>query len=218
MRTLSHQQARRAYDRIGALQDSQAFYEDRVTDVLRVQARFASAESIFELGCGTGRFALRLLTENLSPRAGYRGVDVSPTMVRLAQQRLAPYSPRAEVLLTEGGAPLEEPAAAYDRFVSNFVFDLLSAADIQAVLREAHRMLRPGGLLCLTSLSSGVGPASRAVARLWSWVHTLQPVVVGGCRPIDLLPFLSKSDWEVRHLAKVVKFGIASEVVVAQRN
>jgi len=31
---LSHQEARRAYDRIGSLQDSQAFYEDRATDVL----------------------------------------------------------------------------------------------------------------------------------------------------------------------------------------
>ena len=215
---LSHQEARRTYDRIGSLQDSQAFYEDRATGVLLRHADFASATSVFEFGCGTGRFAQRLFTEYLSPTARYRGVDLSPTMVRLARQRLTAYAPRAEVVLTEGTPPVDAPAAAYDRFVSNYVFDLLSEDDIRAVIREAHRMLRPGGLLCLASLSTGVGPASRIVTSLWGWVHALQPAVVGGCRPLDLLPFLPESQWEVRHHAKVVAFAVASEVIVAQRS
>jgi len=215
---LSHQEARRTYDRIGSLQDSQAFYEDRATGVLLRHADFGSATSVFEFGCGTGRFAQRLLTEHLSPTARYRGVDLSPKMVRLARQRLVPYAPRAEVVLTEGAPPVDEPAVAYDRFVSNYVFDLLSENDIRAVIREAHRMLRPGGLLCLAGLSTGVGPASRIVTSLWGWVHGLQPAVVGGCRPLDLLPFLPESQWGVRHHAKVVAFAITSEVIVAQRS
>ena len=36
---LSREQARRVYDRIGARQDTQAFYEDRATDVLDRGAR-----------------------------------------------------------------------------------------------------------------------------------------------------------------------------------
>jgi cyclopropane fatty-acyl-phospholipid synthase-like methyltransferase len=47
---------------------------------------------------------------------------------------------------TVGGAPIGEPAAAYDRFVSNYVFDLLSEEDIRAVIAEAYRVLRPGGI------------------------------------------------------------------------
>ncbi len=214
---LSHQEARRVYDRIGSLQDAQAFYEDRATDVLLRHGEFAAAESVFEFGSGTGRFAQRLFAEYLSPTARYRGVDVSPKMVGLAQERLAPYAPRAEVVLTEGGPPVAEAAEAYDRFVSIYVFDLLSEDDIRAVIREAHRTLRPGGLLCLASLSTGVGSVSRTVARLWEWIQSLRPAVVGGCRPIDLLPFLPQSDWQVEHQAKVVAFAITSEVVVAQR-
>ena len=84
-------------------------------------------------------------------------------MVRLAHSHLAPHSSRAEVILTEGEPPVEEPAESYDRFVSNYVFDLLSLEDIRAVLREAHRMLRPDGLLCLSGISSGTGVVSRAV-------------------------------------------------------
>jgi len=217
MSILSHQKARRAYDRIGALQDSQAFYEDRATEVLIRHAEFTSAQSVFELGCGTGRFAQRLFVEHLSPTARYRGVDLSPKMVRLAQQRLAPYAPRAEVVLTEGEPPVDEPAEAYDRFVSNYVFDLLSEDDIRATVREAHRMLRPAGLLCVTSLSTGVGRVSRAVAHVWGWIQALSPATVGGCRPLDALAFVSPSDWQVRHHAKVVAFTITSEVIVAQR-
>ena len=215
--TLSHQEARRTYDRIGSLQDSQGFYEDRATALVLLHGDFTSAESVFEFGCGTGRFALRLFDEYLSNTARYRGIDVSPKMVRLAQTRLASHSPRAEVMLTEGGPPVDEPAESYDRFVSNYVFDLLSYDDIRAVLREAHRMLRADGLLCLSGLSSGFGFASRIVAGVVSWIQSLRPPLVGGCRPVDLRPFLLDSEWLMQHHSKVVAFGIPSEVVVAKR-
>ena len=214
---LTHQEARRAYDRIGSLQDTQAFYEDRATALLLRHGDFGSARAVFEFGCGTGRFALRLFEEFLSPETRYRGVDLSPKMVSLAQERLAGYASRAEVILGEGGPPVDEPTDACDRFVSNYVFDLLSEEDIRSVLREARRMLRRRGLLCLSGLSTGVGPISRTVAGFWSWVQAHRPSAVGGCRPIDLLPFLSESDWEIRHHAKVVAFGVTSEALVAQR-
>lgn len=217
MRTLSYQEARRTYDRVGSLQDSQAFYEDRATGLLMRHGQFTTAESVFEFGCGTGRFALRLLEDYLPPTSRYRGVDLSPKMVRLAHARLASYSPRAEVMLTEGAPPVDEPAESYDRLVSNYVFDLLSHEDIRAVTREAHRVLRPDGLLCLSGLSTGVGLASRTVARVAGWIQALRPSLIGGCRPVDLLPFLPESHWQVLHHEKVVAFGIPSEVVVAKR-
>lgn len=216
-KVLSHQEARQAYDRIGSLQDTQAFYEDRVTEVLVRRGEFEAAQAVFEFGCGTGRFALRLLTELLPPTARYRGVDISPKMVSLAQARLAPHAPRAEVVLTQGGPPVDEPAESFDRFVSSYVFDLLSAEDIGRVLEAARRMLRPGGLLCLAGLSTGVDPFSRSVAGVWSWIQAHRPSLVGGCRPIELLPFLADAAWQVRHHEKVVSFGIASEALIAER-
>jgi len=84
-------------------------------------------------------------------------------MVRLAHSHLAPHSSRAEVILTEGEHLVEEPAESHDRFVSNYAFDLLSQEDIRAVLRQAHRVLRSDGLLCLSGISSGTGVVSRAV-------------------------------------------------------
>jgi ubiquinone/menaquinone biosynthesis C-methylase UbiE len=213
--TLSREQARRVYDRIGARQDTQAFYEDRATNILLAHGEFAAAQRVLELGCGTGRFAARLLAEYLPADASYRGLDLSPTMVQLAQSRLASFGSRAEVILTDGAPPTSEPAGSRDRFVSNFVLDLLSEGDIAAVIGEAHRILVPGGLLCVASLSSGAGVFSRFMSRAWSAVHRLQPALVGGCRPIELLAWLPPERWRIQHHCKLAPFGVPSEVVVA---
>ena len=216
-RTLSHQEARRIYNRVGSLQDSQAFYEDVATQDLIRHADFPSAESVFEFGCGTGRFARGLLLNHLSPRTSYRAVDVSPKMVQIAKGKLSEFGSRVEVVLTDGDPPTSEPPACFDRFVSNYVFDLLSDADICAVVAEAYRMLRPGGLLCLSSLSRGHSLLSRAVAGAWSFVHRLDPRFVAGCRPIDLLSYLRSERWKIRHHRAVAPYALPSEAVIAER-
>ena len=101
--------------------------------------------------------------------------------------------------------------------MSNYVFDLLSHDDILAVLREAHRMLRPNGLICLSGLTTGISLASRIVAGAIGWIQSMSPSMVGGCRPLDFLPFLKESEWQVQHHSKVVAFGVPSEIVVAKR-
>jgi SAM-dependent methyltransferase len=216
-RTLSHEQARRVYDRIGRGQDTQAFYEDQAVAIVLAHGGFETAERVFELGCGTGRLAERLLGSLLPPSATYRGVDLSPTMVALARARLARFGERADVARSEGGPPSDEPTAGFDRWLSHYVFDLLSVDDIAAMLREAHRMLRPGGRLCLVGLSSGIGPLSRGVARIWTGLHGWRPELVGGCRPLELLDHLSPEQWSILHHGRVAPFAVPSEAVVAER-
>jgi ubiquinone/menaquinone biosynthesis C-methylase UbiE len=216
-RTLTHEQARRVYDRIGSFQDSQAFYEDRTTRELVEHGRFETATSVFELGCGTGRFAESLLEKQLPPGAKYRGIDLSPRMFELARARLDRFGTRATVALSDGGPPIAEPSAGYDRWVSTFVLDLLSEADIDAILAEAHRMLVPGGLLCLAGLSTGRAWHTRMIANVWAAIHAAAPELVGGCRPVDLLPRLSPDRWVVRHHAALAPFLVPSEAIVAER-
>ena len=100
---------------------------------------------------------------------------------------LAPHSQRAQVTLTQGDPPVDEPSECYDRFPFNYVFDLPSEEVIRDVLREAHRMLRPEGLLCLSGLSTGVSPVSRTVARTWNWIQAHGPTTPG---------LLVQSGWE----------------------
>jgi SAM-dependent methyltransferase len=214
---LSHEEARRFYDRIGRLQDTQAFYEDPATEAVLGHGDFASAKDVFEFGCGTGRFGLRLLADFLPTTARYRGVDVSPRMVSIARQRLSAYADRARISLSDGGPPTGEPTAGYDRFIANYVLDLLSDEEAEGVVGEAHRMLRPDGLICLVSLATGFGRVSRAVARAWTRVAACCPALVGGCRPIDLHSHLPVTHWTIAHQVHVVAFGVPTEAVVARR-
>ena len=215
--TLSYSDARRVYDRIGSFQDSQAFYEDKTTCEIVEHGCFEKASAVFEFGCGTGRFAESLLAERLPAAAVYRGVDLTPTMVELARSRLARFGERADVVLSDGGPPSAEPSERYDRWLSNFVFDLLSEADIEAVLAEAHRMLKPGGLLCLASLGTGDAWYSRTMASVWASIHRISPQIVGGCRPINLLPFLSPDRWSIVHHRSLAPFLVPSDAIVAAR-
>lgn len=212
---LTPSQARSFYDRFGSKQDAQAFYEDAALDDLIAHANFEQADRIFELGCGTGRLAYRLLAEHLPPSASYLGIDISKTMIDIAGQRLAPFGRRARVVSSDGSMsfPLADHSA--DRIVSTYVLDLLSEEDIGQAIEEARRVLAPDGKLCLVSLTQGRSLASRTVAGLWSALFRLHAPLVGGCRPVRLDPFIDPQDWSVEHRNTVVQFGVPSEVLVA---
>ena len=216
-RDFTSEDARRFYDRMGARQDSQAFYEDPAIEVLIDRGEFSRARSVVELGCGTGRLARRLLGEVLPPDARYAGFDLSPVMRRLAAARLAPFGDRARVAPPEEGGALSVADSAGDRFVAAYVFDLLGPDALRAALDEAFRILEPGGRLCSVSLTRGRGFPSALVSRLWKGIARVSPRIVGGCRPIELSAFLDADRWEPPERRTVHPWGIPSEIVVAIR-
>lgn len=211
----TRQQAQAFYDRFGAKQDAQAFYEDAALDDLIAHAAFEQAAGVFELASGTGRLAQRLLSRHLPPTATYFGIDLSRTMIGLARQRIAPYAERAKVMQSDGAMLFPLPDHSVDRVVCVYLFDILPEEDIRQAIAEAHRVLTPGGKLCVASLSEGVTVASRIVSALWSLAFRLHASLVGGCRPIRLDPFFDAQGWSLDRRNLIVKFGIPSEVVVA---
>jgi len=215
-RTLDAQAVRRFYDRFGSKQDRQSFYEDPGLDVLVREGGFGHARHVFEFGCGTGRFADRLLSRELPPDARYDGVDLSSTMVDLATLRLGRFPDRAKVTRSEGSVRLPFDDASFDRVVATYVLDILADEEIGRFLAEAHRLLRCGGLLCTLALTQGCSLPSRVLSRAWSRVHSLRPTLVGGCRPIQVADFLDASLWRRRHRSVVVAWAVPSEVLVAE--
>ncbi|WP_183092751.1 class I SAM-dependent methyltransferase [Nocardioides stalactiti] len=115
---------------------------------------------VADLGCGTGTLAV-LLAE-----AGYDvdGVDFSPRMVALAQQKAAGLP---AVTVVEGDAfapPL--PTAGYDVVLSRHV--LWAMPDPSAALARWSALLRPGGRLVLVEgrWANGAGLAAEETMRL----------------------------------------------------
>ena len=215
--TLTPGEARRFYDSLGRRQDLQAFYEDPALEALVAHAEFERAAAVFEFGCGTGRLAERLLSRHLPRQSLYLGVDVSSTMVGLARKRLRPRRPRAEVRSSEGSMHLEAPSGSFDHFVATYVLDLLSVQDSETLIAEARRVLRPRGFLCVVSLTEGVNCPGRLVSWIWQRIYSLNPGLLGGCRPIRLNRLVSTTDWTIRHQVVIPAWGITSEVLVAQK-
>ena len=213
---LTRQPARDFYDRFGRRQDRQSYYENAALDRLLELGDFGSAEAVVEFGCGTGRFAQTLLEEHLPGNATYIGFDLSETMVQLTRKRLVSVGPRASVVRTDGRPRVPLPPTSCDRFVSTYVLDLLSNQNISRTLDQAWKVLRPGGLLCLTSLTYGTTFLSRWVVAVWLGIHSLRPSLVGGCRPISLTDFLGPASWKVLYSTTVVSWGVPSEVLIAR--
>jgi ubiquinone/menaquinone biosynthesis C-methylase UbiE len=185
---LTAERARAAYDRIGRLQDTQAFYERAATCRLAEFGGFDQARSVLELGCGTGRFGARLLRHRLPSTARYRGVEISPKMASLARRRLARWAPRAEVVLIDPpGRVLPGIDGQFDRFVACYVLDLLTFAYAGTVLAEASRLLGPGGLLCLVSLTHGVNRTGRVVSESWETIFERREVLTRWGVPSELV-------------------------------
>ena len=216
-RTFTVEEARAFYGGFGARQDRQGFYEDVALEALTEHAGFERTKAVLEFGCGTGRFAEKLLSEVLPAEAGYLGLDISATMVGLARERLRRWPERAKVVLSDGSNTLPVPDGGFDLFVSSYVFDLMGEEDIRAVLEEADRVLSASGMLCLVSLTYGEGLLPGLVSAAWKQVHALRPRSVGGCRPIRLASFLSANRWHISHREVVASFGISSEVLVASK-
>ncbi len=217
-RMLTHQQATTFYNRLGAKQDWQAFFEVPATRELIAHASFETAQAVFEFGCGTGAFAEQVLAHHLPPQAAYLAADSSATMVRLARSRLARFGARVTVQQTDGSLQFAVGSGTFDRFASNYVLDLLSVSDIAHLLAEAHRLLVAGGRLCLVSLTPGSTRLSRLVTWSWTHLHALSPRLVGGCRPLELRDCLSTTTgFHIDYAQVITRFGIPSEVMVASK-
>jgi SAM-dependent methyltransferase len=164
----------------------------------------------------TGRFAARLLSENLPAGASYVGCDLSGSMVALATEELALYAERARVIRSDGSVIFPLPDHSVDRVVSTYVLDLLSETDIEQFFVEAYRVLNDGGKVCLVGLTEGATLLSRIVTTIWTLVFCLKPSLVGGCRPVSLERYLDPKRWKLEHRNVVIAFGVPSEILVAQ--
>ncbi len=101
---------------------------------------------ILDLGCGAGREALPLA------RLGHDvvGVDLTPAMVTIASKKAKEAGIRADFQVGEAGN-LEFPVESFDYalMMAQFIHHFHGRNNRLQALREAWRVLRPGGLLIL---------------------------------------------------------------------
>ena len=217
-RTFTPEQARRYYERNAHKQDAQGWYEDAALGRLIELGDFGTASDVFEAGCGTGKLAELLLRHHLPAHATYIGVDISPAMLARAGARLKKYTPRAKLRPGDVSLGLTSPDESADRIIATYLFDLLSPSHSKNLLSEMHRALRPGGLICLAGLTPESDDGDMTIiSQLWALIQRRWPWIVGGCRPVQMLPLLGETEWKVVAHETVAPRGLASEILIARK-
>ena len=127
--------------------------------------------NMIDVAAGTGDIALRLLQQ--APHLAERSIvvsDLSPAMLQVAERKAAARGLSLDFRVLDAHAM---PAIA-DASVDLYAISLaLKICDRHRVMREAFRVLRPGGRFV----------ALEASAIRWPWLHALYLGYMGVCMP-----------------------------------
>lgn len=211
--TVSPESARRIYDSWGSSYDLFGFMESNAKRRALELLQPSPGDRILNVGVGTGKEHLLMQQAVISEgQSGLAvGLDLSPRMLQVARKRT-----QAPMLLADAHfQPLA--SRSFDRLYCAYVLDLIPLAEIPVLLDEYYRLLKPGGMVVLLTLTEGVSTASKAVVGLWKAVYRISPFSCGGCRPLEISGLVKDAGFDETAAEIIVQFGVPSQIICAMR-
>ncbi len=205
--------ASRAYDTLSRFYDvlagsSEAPFSQQGLEMLAVQA----GEATLEIGPGTGKGLVELCRQ-AGARGFSCGIDLSPGMLRRARLNLAKVGLADRAHLSGGdGAQLPFAPGSFTALFMCFTLELFDMPDIQQVLAECQRVLRPGGRLGVVALSKPAQP--NRIVRLYEWLHDRLPAYLD-CRPINADALILAAGFRIEQRKLSSMWGLPVESIVA---
>lgn len=205
---IGKEQVPEVYHRIAPLYDFWAWLTERTARERCLElAAIRDGEAVLEVAVGTGLTFVEILEANPSGRN--EGVDLTAAMLERAEKRAAATLSHGYNLQVGDAYDLPFADDSFDVLVNNYMFDLLPENDFLDVLEEFSRVLRPGGRLAMVNMAQG----ERWYNGIWSRLYRMNPALLGGCRPVALLPFVEASGFRGTKREYLSQFTFPSEVV-----
>jgi ubiquinone/menaquinone biosynthesis C-methylase UbiE len=193
------------YDIWGRMTESRA--RDRAIELAQIE----DGQNILEVAVGTGLAFYEIVKRN--PHGHNVGIDLSAGMLEKAKDRMKNLAGANFSLAIGTAFKLPAQAESVDLLVNNYMFDLITYADMDRVLAEFRRVLKAAGKLILVNMTNGETLGSK----LYDFVYRLSPKTMGGCRGVRLADRVKQHGFavEVREYHQQMLF--PSEVILAHK-
>lgn len=203
---LSYNRLSRWYDTISG--NTEKKYRDWGLEKLSAQ----QDEKILEIGFGTGH-CLVTLAQAVGASGRVTGLDISDGMLAIARDRLQKEGLNERVDLHLGDAAKLGfiNAGTLDGVFMSFTLELFDNPEIPLVLRECHRVLKPGGRIAVVSMTKTDPPG--AAVRIYEWFHEHMPDYAD-CRPIFARQAMEQSGFTIQSVSISSMWGLPVEIVL----
>ena len=193
------------YDIWGNLTESRA--RNRALELAEIK----NGQNILEVAVGTGLAFYEIVKRN--SEGTNIGVDISEGMLKRAKERLRKLSGVNYELKIGNAFRLEEEDEHFDVLINNYMFDLISFDQMDAVLKEFKRVLKKKGKLVIVNMTAGENFGSE----IYDFLYRLSPKMMGGCRGIRLTKKLQDHGFDVKLREYYQQFLFPSEVILAKK-
>ena len=146
------------------------FPESGIKTALIAQAHVQSGQTVLDMGCGTG--TLTLLIKQTEPGAIVYGLDMDLQALNIAREKIEKAG--QNVTLQQGSAIcLPYPDESFDRVFASLMLHHLTREDKQQALREAFRVLKPGGELHVADFGAPHDAGMLIISWLVRWFEEI---------------------------------------------
>lgn len=152
------------------------FPEAALKTALIAQARIQPSQDALDVGCGTG--TLTLLIKQTQPDATVYGLDMDPQALDIARRKAEQAG--ETIILQQGTATcLPYPDESFDHVFASLMLHHLTRQDKQQALREAFRVLKPGGELHVADFGKPHDLVMWLISLVMRWAEEVHDNILG---------------------------------------